>query len=241
MFRLAWPVNKRVFPKELGTAREGCIPGMCSRDLMSAGAHKQAAHGPFRPASYKSIPPPFLPTAPCIACSAAASAAPVFLGRVKALLRVGRCTENASDQGCPYVQEVSNNSKPLLGQSSVHLLHLRTPFSLKGQVIKEGWQACWQVLVTDQHVASHSPICTPCCSKFLLKHLHLQQKVWALEAGSNLQPSSPAWLCDKSDSCCSSCVKAGKGFGGPSGSAVGSGVQYIEDFIFSQTARDYSA
>lgn len=96
MSRLACPVNRRVFPEELGTDREGCVPGVCFRDLISRGARNR------QPTVPSGIPPPFLPAAPCTACSAAASAAPVFLGRLKVLLRVRRSAGNASDRVSVY-------------------------------------------------------------------------------------------------------------------------------------------
>jgi len=59
---------------------------------------------------------PFCPAAWCVACSAAASAAPVLREGVKAFLRVMRCAGNAGDQGCPCIHKVSHSSKPLLAK-----------------------------------------------------------------------------------------------------------------------------
>lgn len=70
--RLTCPVNKSMFPKELGKAREGYAPG---NSCLRGPAHGQPRHPPGQPAA-DSISPPFLPgsTVHCLLCCSLSSA-----------------------------------------------------------------------------------------------------------------------------------------------------------------------
>lgn len=77
MFRLACPVSKNMFPKELGTAREEYAP-----EASCMGPSTEAAQAP--PWLQTAFLLPFCLAALCIPCSAAVSAVPLFLEGMKA-------------------------------------------------------------------------------------------------------------------------------------------------------------
>lgn len=77
MFRLACPVSKNMFPKELGTAREEYAP-----EASCMGPSTEAAQAP--PWLQTAFLLPFCLAALRIPCSAAVSAVPLFLEGMKA-------------------------------------------------------------------------------------------------------------------------------------------------------------
>lgn len=126
MFRLACPVNKSMFPKELVTARGGYAPGTSSR----WGPHTGSPGTLLASRLQTVFLLPFCLAALCIVCSAAVSAVPVFLEGLKAFLRVMWCAGMPVIKGA-HVFRTFPTTRSLRWAKAVHL-HLFTLFGLKG-------------------------------------------------------------------------------------------------------------